>query len=172
MRRTDEPAAESQVRELTAHIRRRLHDFRGPDFTAMLDPVDYSAPRDLARSLRDGGSDGIVYPSVRWPAGEAVALFWPDLVQLPVIQARHLLYHWSGTQVDRYFVYSEDAWYSRPAPASDFLPSEGAATPTVREREEGSHDEFSGMDGCIQKEVAQDGLPVDDPDPAWDRQSC
>ena len=59
------------------------------------------ASQDLARRLRDSGSDGIVYPSVRDDTGECAALFYPDLAS-SVVQARHLDYHWDGTRVDLY----------------------------------------------------------------------
>jgi hypothetical protein len=115
MARTDEAAGDSQFRELIAGVRGRLHDLRGGGFEDCLDPASYSAAQALAEALRAQGADGIVYPSVRWPAGAAVALFWPDLVVPPVIQARHLAYHWDGARVTRYFVYGEDSWYERPA---------------------------------------------------------
>ena len=55
----------------------------------------------LAASLRGGGSNGIVYPSVRRKGGECAALFYPDLAS-NAIQARHLDYHWDGKRVDFY----------------------------------------------------------------------
>jgi len=78
---------------------RSLADLRGGGFAAVLDPDDHSAGQGLARDLRSRGGDGLVYPSVRYPAGEAVALFWPDLARAPV-QGRHFDYHWNGVQVD------------------------------------------------------------------------
>ena len=65
----------------------------------------------MGRAARLAGADGLVYCSVRYPAGEAVALFWPDCITLPVRQARHLLYRWNGSRMDRYFVYGENAWF-------------------------------------------------------------
>lgn len=114
MRRTNEPAADAQYRELTAAIAASLHDIRDGDFSAALDPDDWRAGQSLARALRTGGSDGIVYPSVRWPAGQAAALFWPDLIRLPIVQARTLQYHWDGREMTRYFVIGETDWYGLP----------------------------------------------------------
>lgn len=114
MHRTNEAPADSQFRELKARVGGKLRDLRKRHSKQYLIPDDYSASQTLARGFRNGEEDGIVYPSVRWPKGEAVALFWPDRVQLPVIQAQHLLYHWDGARVDRYFVYGEDRWYPRP----------------------------------------------------------
>jgi hypothetical protein len=114
MRRTNEAAADSQFRVLKAHVGGNLRDLRANGFQQYLNPDDYAPSQAIARQFRDAGEDGIVYPSVRWPMGRAVALFWPTAVRLPVIQARHMLYHWDGAQVSRYFVYGEDHWYPRP----------------------------------------------------------
>jgi hypothetical protein len=76
---------------------------------AILDPDSYSASQAFARSLRDAGSLGIVYPSVRHPAGECVGAFKPRAVQIPV-QERHLQYRWNGERVDRYFDFARDEW--------------------------------------------------------------
>ena len=116
MRRTNEAAADSQFRELKAHVGGTLRDLRGKGFEDALRPDDYAPSQAMAREFRSAGEDGIVYPSVRWPAGQAVGLFWPDRVRLPVIQARHMLYHWDGKQVSRYFIYGEDRWYPRLEP--------------------------------------------------------
>lgn len=94
------PGWTSQFRELVMAVAGDLADLRGGD-AALLDPDDYGASQGFARTLRQGGGDGIVYPSVRWPAGEAVALFYPDLAHQPV-QGRHLDYHWDGARIDFY----------------------------------------------------------------------
>ena len=66
--------------------------------SAALDPDDYSASQDLGAQLR-AGSDGLVYPSLRFEGGECVGLFYPDCASNPV-QGRHLDYHWDGARVD------------------------------------------------------------------------
>jgi hypothetical protein len=114
MARTEEPPADAQYRELTAPIAGSLHDLRGGAFDAYLAPDDWGPGQRLAATLRDSGSEGIVYPSVRWPEGQAAALFWPDLVKLPVTQARTLQYHWDGSRMTRYFVIGEDEWQTWP----------------------------------------------------------
>ena len=110
MAATREPPADAQYRELTARIEGSLHDLRGGGLDEYLAPDDWNPAQRLGKSLREAGSDGIVYKSVRWPEGEAAALFWPDLVKLPVTQARTLQYHWDGERMTRYFVMGEDAW--------------------------------------------------------------
>ena len=62
--------------------------------------------------VRGDGSDGIVYQSVRRPAGQGAALFWPDLIRLPIVQAPTLQYHWDGSRMTRYFVIGEADWYA------------------------------------------------------------
>jgi hypothetical protein len=100
MAATGEPQGwTSQFRELVMAVGATLADLRGGGFAAVLDPDDHGAGQGLARDLRGRGDDGLVYPSVRYPAGEAVALFWPDLARAPV-QGRHLDYHWNGARVD------------------------------------------------------------------------
>lgn len=110
MARTAEPAADAQYRELRVRIAGSLHDLRGEGFDDCLAPDDWTPGQALAASLKAAGSDGIVYRSVRWPAGQAAALFYPDLVKLPVIQAQTLQYHWDGKRMTRYFVMGESEW--------------------------------------------------------------
>jgi hypothetical protein len=88
MFRTNEPPADAQYRELRAHVAGSLHDLRSGRFDECLDPDDWAPGQRLAFSLKASGGDGIVYPSVLWPAGEAAALFWPNLIRLPILQAR------------------------------------------------------------------------------------
>lgn len=114
MRRTNEPAADAQFRELTCQVSARLHDLRSGGFENCLLPDDWTSAQALAAALRASGSDGIVYPSVRWTAGHAVALFWPNLIRLPIVQARHLHYHWDGAKVTRYFIIGQQDWYALP----------------------------------------------------------
>ncbi len=80
-----------------------LHDLRGgdPAWAPALDPDDYAASQALAASLRRAGSQGIVYPSQRDPAGRCAGLFYPDLAS-NVLPGRHLDYHWNGVSVDLY----------------------------------------------------------------------
>lgn len=114
MAATQEPPADAQYRELQAPIAGRLHNLRGEGFSDSLDPNDWSAGQRLGTSLKAAGSDGVVYPSVRLPLGQAAALFYPDLVILPVTQTRTLQYHWDGTRMTRYFVIGEEQWNEWP----------------------------------------------------------
>lgn len=111
MRATREPKVIADYRELVGRVQVRAHDLRGQTaFSDCLDPEDYSESQALARRLRDtDASEGIVYPSVRAPEGEALAVFWPDCVSRPT-QRRHLAYRWDGERCDAYFVYGEERW--------------------------------------------------------------
>jgi hypothetical protein len=99
MARTAEaPGWTSQFREIVLSVRAELHDLRGLEDPALA-PDSYDASHRLGRALRGGGSQGVVYPSVRHAGGECVGLFYPDCASEPV-QGRHLDYHWDGTRVD------------------------------------------------------------------------
>jgi RES domain-containing protein len=77
----------------------------------VLDPDDWGAGRLLGGRLREAGSNGVVYPSVRDPAGTCIAAFRPKAIQAP-LQERHVRFHWDGTRVARWFDYAEEAWTS------------------------------------------------------------
>ncbi|GGH04755.1 hypothetical protein GCM10007420_21540 [Glycocaulis albus] len=94
----EEPGWTSQFRALTTPLNLELHDARAhPQFH---DPEDYLPSQALAQTLRANGSNGIVYNSARCPGAECAAIFWPDLMTVPV-QADHYDYHWDGTRVDK-----------------------------------------------------------------------
>lgn len=101
MRRTGEPAGwTSQFRELVLEVALAAHDVSDRTrYHVTLDPDDYAPAQQLGAALRDRGSDGILYPSVRDGEGRCVALFHPDLASSPT-PGRHLDYHWNGTRVD------------------------------------------------------------------------
>jgi RES domain-containing protein len=66
---------------LQADFNAAFHDVRGSEtWSACLDPDSYIASQRLAAELLDAGSMGIVYPSVRHPAGTNLACFRPALV--------------------------------------------------------------------------------------------
>ena len=102
MARTSELAGwTSQFREIVLDVSASLHDLRGrnPAHRAALDPEDYAESQDLGARLRTEGSDGLVYPSLRYEGGECVGLFYPDCAANPA-QGRRLDYHWDGARVD------------------------------------------------------------------------
>lgn len=94
---TNEPAQELDMRVYAVDLDANLHDIRGQRGTlsALYHPDRYAAAQDVARKLRDDGSDGIAYESVRDPGGECAAVFRPRLLS-NCRQERHLCYAWDG----------------------------------------------------------------------------
>jgi hypothetical protein len=100
MARTREAAGwTSQFREIVMDIEGELSDLRDGAHQAALDPDDYAAGQRLGADLKQAGSQGVVYPSVRRSGGECAGLFYPDLAA-NAVQGRHLDYHWGGARVD------------------------------------------------------------------------
>ena len=114
MRATDEPAGVSDYRELVNAVGGLCVDLRGGAASECLTPDNYRPGQELGQAVHDANGDGIVYPSVRWPGGQAVALMWPDRIRLPVRQSRQFRYFWTGRRVDRYFVHGSRSWTAWP----------------------------------------------------------
>jgi len=109
-RDSNDPPRREDMRVLVGAVDTVFHDVDSlpvAERAAVLDPSSYAAGRALARALRDEGSNGLAYPSVRARDGRCVGAFWPDVVGIPV-QERHLKYEWDGTRGTRYFDCSED----------------------------------------------------------------
>jgi hypothetical protein len=94
----EEPGWTSQFRMLVNGLDLDLHDAR--PHVQYHDPDDYRVSQALGRRLRENGSNGLLYLSVRSPGGQCAAIFWPDLITIPV-QADHFDYHWDGNRVDK-----------------------------------------------------------------------
>ena len=62
----------------------------------LYDSGSYIASQAFARALFQGGSNGIVYRSVRSLAGECIVCFRPKLVK-SVRQGAHFEYRWGGS---------------------------------------------------------------------------
>jgi hypothetical protein len=101
-----------EMRVIVGCIDAQLHDVERLDVAdrrRLLDPIDYTSSQAFALALREVGSTGVHYPSVRRAGGKCVAVFRPSAVGIPV-QTKHLKYHWDGTAMRRYFDYERDAW--------------------------------------------------------------
>ena len=84
---------------LLADFNAPFHDIRGVrSFAKCLDPRSYVASQELAASLLEAGSTGIIYPSVRRPAGTNLACFRPALVGNVRKGAAYRL-TWAGTPI-------------------------------------------------------------------------
>jgi hypothetical protein len=111
---TAEAACDLDMRLLVARIDAALHDIRGgprePRWRALHDPDDYAASQRFAAALREQGSAGLAYDSVRLPGDQCVAAFTPRVVKQMPRGDRFLLYHWDGERIARYYDYAEDGW--------------------------------------------------------------
>jgi hypothetical protein len=97
---THEPPMELDMRVLVATLDAPLHDVRGmgAERPALYHPVDYAAGQALGRRLREGGSWGVAYDSVRHPGGECAAVYRPRAVA-GCRQEKHLAYVWDGARI-------------------------------------------------------------------------
>ena len=100
MRATRQPRMELDMRVYLVDLVANLHELRGRKRTNPLVYHDdsYAVGQNLARRLRDDGSNGIVYDSVRHAGGECAAVFIPRLLS-NCRQERHLCYVWDGTRI-------------------------------------------------------------------------
>ena len=107
--RTNEPAIDVDLRAITATIQAELHDLRGLGHrgAALFDPDDYGVPQALGRQLRDAGSWGVQFASVRDHGGLCVGVFRPRAVRNARSTA-HLALHWDGQRITH--------WYEKRAP--------------------------------------------------------
>jgi hypothetical protein len=90
---------DTRYQVMLADFAGEFHDCRGPGFEDILDPDSYAASRRLAGSLLAAGSAGVVYPSVRRPAGTCLACFRPALVHTPRRGPVHV-FRWRGLDVE------------------------------------------------------------------------
>ncbi len=98
MRATKEdPGWTSQFRELVGTLDADLDDATGR--ADLLHPNEYDASQTFGAERRAAGSNGIIWPSIRYPDGQCIAVFWPDVIPIP-IQGAHYAYHWNGGAVD------------------------------------------------------------------------
>ena len=107
--RTAEPAIDIDLRLITATLDAPLHDLRRlrGSAAAVHDPVDYGAGQALGRRLREAGSWGVLYGSVRHRGGLCAGLFRPRALQ-PAKEAAHIALHWDGARITH--------WYEKRAP--------------------------------------------------------
>jgi hypothetical protein len=107
--RTAEPPIDIDLRLIVAPLDAKLHDLRGLRRSApqLYDPVDYSAGRVLGRQLRDAGSWGVLYHSVRQHGGLCVGVLRPRALK-PARESAHIALHWDGQRITH--------WYEKRAP--------------------------------------------------------
>lgn len=105
---TNEPAIDIDLRLIVAKIVAKLHDLRGDVDKAaeIYDPDHYAAGQALGRALRANGSSGVVYRSVRRPAGECIGIFRPRALA-DARATQHLGMHWDGERITHWYVKEE-----------------------------------------------------------------
>ncbi len=98
MAATDEPPGwTAQFRALIGTIDAWLDDAAWR--AELLHPDDYGPSQVFGAERRAAGSNGITWPSVRYPQGHCIGVFWPDVIPIPA-QGAHYAYHWNGQRVD------------------------------------------------------------------------
>jgi hypothetical protein len=107
--RTAETAIDIDLRLITATLDAPLHDLRRlrGSAAAVYDPVNYGPGQALGRALREAGSWGVLYASVRRRGGLCAGLFRPRALQ-HAREAAHIALHWDGARITH--------WYEKRAP--------------------------------------------------------
>ena len=87
-----------QMRELISEVDAEVRDLRGlrEQHPELYDPASYAASQPFGEALRRSGANGIVYGSVRRPAGTNLVVYRPSLLP-PVLQGDHFDYRWTGS---------------------------------------------------------------------------
>ena len=102
--------ADFSMRVWIGSVEKPLHDVRAricaPLHDPAPDPADHPLAQAFGRQLREAGSWGIWYRSVRHPGGECIAALRPPAVSLPT-QGPHLLYAWNGEKITEVYERSE-----------------------------------------------------------------
>ena len=113
LRATAQGPMELDMRASGVDLAGDLHDLSGrqSDYADIHAENDYRASRRLAAALREDGSNGLVYDSVRRMGGQCAAVFRPRVLSR-VRRTRHLCFVWDGREV---------AWVYEKR----FLPSSG-----------------------------------------------
>ena len=102
--RTAEPAIDVDMRVISANLDAALHDLRelGTAGAALFDPDRYAAPQSLGRHLRNAGSWGVQFPSVRHSGGLCVGVFRPKALR-SARSGAHIALHWDGQRITHWF---------------------------------------------------------------------
>jgi hypothetical protein len=109
LQRTAEPEMDIDLRLIAADLDAPLHDLRPLRERApqIYDPVHYGASQRLGGALRDAGSWGVVYDSVRQPGGVCIGAFRPRALAR-ARQSAHIALHWDGQRITH--------WYEKKPP--------------------------------------------------------
>ena len=111
MARTAEAAIDIDMRLITADVEAPLHDLRDlrESEPALYDPDHYGTAQALGGRLREVGSWGVQYHSVRHAGGLCVGLMRPKALRNPRAAA-HIALHWDGRSITH--------WYEKREPVA------------------------------------------------------
>jgi len=99
---TREEAGEINMRVYIGEVAEPMHDVRGKGYEELHVPDDWAASQAFGKEMRDAGSWGIVYRSVRNPGGECIAALRPPAVTIPR-QGSHFSYVWDSSRITRVY---------------------------------------------------------------------
>lgn len=102
LREFSSPPIRLDMRVYYADLNEDFHDIRGlrEQCPEWYDPDRYDASRTIGRALRDIGSWGIYYHSVRHAQGQCAAVFRPRAVS-NCRQGEHYGYLWDGSRISK-----------------------------------------------------------------------
>ncbi len=108
MAATGEPPMRLQMRLYAVKANGEVSDLRKASRTdpRIVDPDDYGHAQGIGRKLRAEGALGVLYPSVRHPAGECLAAFRTAILR-KCLHAAYLEYNWNGRAIDAVFEVSQ-----------------------------------------------------------------
>ena len=108
MSRTQEGPMRLERKALRVHLSGKLHDLRGQEkkFPAVYARDKYAASQTLGRSLKEEGSFGIAYDSVRQREGECVAVFRPAVLSDCRVHS-DWIFEWNGAELEKVYVLRE-----------------------------------------------------------------
>jgi hypothetical protein len=112
MRATNEPPADADFRLLSCTV---SGEIKGAP-TECLVADDWRPGQLFGQQVRTRGLDGVRYRSVRYPAGQAAAMFWPNCLTLPIVQAQQFRYRWDGARMTHYLSHGSADWTPWPIP--------------------------------------------------------
>lgn len=104
MKATNEPAQEIDQLLILADLTGELLDIREikSALSKVYDPSNYDESQRFAAHFRNSGSLGVAYKSVRYAAGQCVAIWRPRVLSNPR-EDRHITYRWDGNRVTGYY---------------------------------------------------------------------
>lgn len=91
-----------------AAVKQPLHDIRGAQdrLAHVYARDDYAASQRFGAALREAGSWGVVYDSVRDAGGECVGIFRPRALA-HAVQGEHVALQWNGDIIESWYVKSK-----------------------------------------------------------------